>query len=486
MSKSFIIDKFVVEPEQYQLFAGLTQGLNEKTHHLFSHFFVSSLLAGTKTLEETWVPVPWRTVREQLRGASWQELADRGLVSATDYSIGYGRCREYHVDEEITQQFLALAPKTWPEYQTKPKVNLMTGKRSVAKPKNIITDETGHPEPELVVKAMQSIETCIVDLVAIENHCKELLQVASKLENAADANTAFRRYKNDYICLNAIYRCNPVLITEGPFAGFFKYRPAYRVQMSGRISEIGGGMQSCSRRMKYVGFPAFSGLNNYDLKNSQPTGLIHQFQQAGLNTDWLEQYVVADKQQYADFVGIEVETWKECLCAVMMGAYIPNHIIESDGSVSRYLKQDELLQGSNLDASVETAYAKLRQVTAPLKEQLDCWHEWLLNVYVPKHCTYSHRNCYLKNATGKTLNLTALPKQRHIVKSVVAAFLLQGQEAGFIHNLTLQAKDYGFEVLSNQHDGLVTLGTIPQSAVRACRPLTETCDVVMVQKPFHL
>lgn len=69
-----------------------------------------------------------------------------------------------------------------------------------------------------------------------------------------------------------------------------------------------------------------------------------------------------------------------------------------------------------------------------------------------------------KYAYAKTKNLP-LPKLRDAssvkmaaLKRMVLAMTLQGLESYIIHTITLRGKDYGYRVISNQHDGCIVVG----------------------------
>ena len=46
---------------------------------------------------------------------------------------------------------------------------------------------------------------------------------------------------------------------------------------------------------------------------------------------------------------------------------------------------------------------------------------------------------------------------------------MQGQEAAFIHRLTTILPDYDVVPISNEHDGIVTLGMVPTEAIERAR-----------------
>ena len=69
-------------------------------------------------------------------------------------------------------------------------------------------------------------------------------------------------------------------------------------------------------------------------------------------------------------------------------------------------------------------------------------------------------------------------------KRKVTAHLLQGLESQFIHNLTLLGPGYGFATMSNQHDGLVTRGSVPQDAIEAAAAVSDINLLEFVEKSF--
>ncbi|WP_427162627.1 hypothetical protein ACQFX9_14390 [Aliinostoc sp. HNIBRCY26] len=93
---------------------------------------------------------------------------------------------------------------------------------------------------------------------------------------------------------------------------------------------------------------------------------------------------------------------------------------------------------------------------------------------------------YVKNPTGKTLCITDLQKESEWkLKSTLAAFVLQGQEAAFIHELTLLSLQYDYQVISNEHDGLVTVGDIPDEAVQKAAEKSGLKYAKLDEKPLE-
>ena len=50
--------------------------------------------------------------------------------------------------------------------------------------------------------------------------------------------------------------------------------------------------------------------------------------------------------------------------------------------------------------------------------------------------------------------------------------------------LSIRAPEYGFEVISNEHDGLVTIGEIPKAAQAEARRKSGVRRTVLARKPF--
>ena len=88
----------------------------------------------------------------------------------------------------------------------------------------------------------------------------------------------------------------------------------------------------------------------------------------------------------------------------------------------------------------------------------------------------------LKNACGQHFDLEG--ERADKLARRAAAFILQGQEAAFIHRLTVLGKDNGFVPVNNQHDGIVVIGEIPQSAIDQAASASKLRYATMDKKPF--
>ncbi|MBD2101770.1 hypothetical protein [Leptolyngbya sp. FACHB-261] len=425
-----------------------------------------------------WVPISFKLIRKTWKGkADWKKLESLNLIRVKPYDMRRGLSYEFKVPDALIEKFLSSFSTKTQDHVDSPMVNLFTGHLMKCKPKSRLTDSTGHPEAELIASAIKTVKKCFFNALAVEKHLQKLKAERDLFEKDSPQWTrACARYLNDFYCFRAIVSRDLVSI-DGKI---FSYEPTYSSQTTGRISEEGGGLQSCSRAMKEAAFQDINGIRNYDLKNSQANGLIQQFERAGLDTVWLKNYVADSnsKKKYAAQAGITVNCWKSCLYATMMGAYLgPGRY---RGAVTKYLEDEA-------DGDLEKAKALhmiCLAVIKPFKIQLDKWHQWLREKYVELHSYCVKRKKYIKNATGKTLCLTDVGKDKNLLTRKISAFILQGAEAAFIHHLTLLSDEYGFKVLSNQHDGLVTLGTIPEEAVEIAREKSGLKRAEIEEKPF--
>jgi len=288
------------------------------------------------------------------------------------------------------------------------------------------------------------------------------------------------RYTHDLSCYEAM-KAQEVSKSED----IVRYRMAYRVQMSGRVSPIGGGAQSASRPMQAAIYHGLPGVHNYDIRSSQAYVLADLLTEAGLDASWLTTYLNTDraKATYAQQIGIDVDTWKTCLYALFNGASMPRRIAGSRGAIRQALEaavQDPDQPADDLDA----VYDRFRDVLAGLPAELENWHSFLTDTWANQNGTLGRGgDIYVRNDVGVTLCVGDLPNP-YERKKKLAAFLLQGREAAFIHALTARAEDHGFVVISNEHDGLVTIGAIPEAAVDEVRQALDMPYVQLPEKPF--
>lgn len=517
MSDAYII-KTYRSPESVKNYLDiLLKDFTQADYQFFVHVYSSTIISFIQK-EDGWVPISAELIRKQWGKTKIQleklqsaglleikvldeiELAD-GLFLEQTYSRKDGLCRCFRTPLDIMEEILNHFPETTEEYTTCQYYNLMTNKKmntQVRYPKN---NENRHPHPDLILNAMDKINKCVVNLAALEAHVESLRD-----QLIFGSQKDLKAFIVDDSCLKQIKK-NHTLLDNG----LAEYQVMFKdPQMSGRLTELGSGMQGCSRKMKEQGFSGISGIKNYDLKSSQVYGLIQWFEKANIDASWLHEYLSQDKQVYANKVGVSKDRWKQCFMALIMGGYLQKNVKTKNFEVVKVVKkirgqlieQEDypdvaiiraLCQEAKGDADLALSYyQKFAEVVAPLKVCIDAWQDWLLDKYIPEQSIYSHGKQLVVNKTGIPFNLTEYQtakgewdeKKINELKRRISAFFLQGTEAAYIHHLTIISEHFGYRVISNQHDGIVVIGEIPQEAMDIAKRNSGLKYAFLEEKPF--
>lgn len=475
-SKSYIKGHYKVLESQYDYVAELLKDNKKDTFTFVCHIISCQIFsyAGDGTDgRDGYVPIPYVAREVFCKEAEIQDLVNKGIIerliideeTGYTYSIEFGICTSYRMTDKVIDKYIELENISAVKYLKAPKVNLFTGKRCRSISKTKLVDENKNKQPKLIVEALTNITECLFELAPVEEHIQKLRGdlLATEViygKDTAEHKKARGLFYNDNGCLKNALNQN----AEEVLPGFYSFTPDYSIAYTGRIHTF---MQNASRKMKEAAFKNVKNLKNYDLRSSQAIGLIQQFQSANLDPTWLENYK-DDKQakyKYAELIGISVDTWKRCLCALLMGGYVPTKGTEkTKADIFHYLIEEA--EGDFVKA--QELLNKFSEIVEPLNIELKKWHEWLLDTYVKKLGNYSAGKLYLSNPTGKTICIDDLPRGKDLWqrKAKIAAFVLQGQEAAFIHNLTILSLNYDYKVLQNEHDGLITVGEVPKQAIQ--------------------
>lgn len=500
MANSYIINSFRV-PETVKGFIldNLLTNYSKPTQEFFVHVLFGTLNSYHKK-EDGWVPVCSELMRKhwgrlkpdwelliadkliEIKILGKLEIAEGIFIDQTySYKGEISRC--FKVTLEIIDKFLNSYPTCTENFTSCQYFNLMTGKKMNVFKRHKLTDDTGHPLPELVKNSILSIKRCIINDKAVKEYFED-----KQLELIFSGGFKEEmKLRNDDFCYKSLRKTGIKLLPNG----LLEYYPSYKTQMSGRISEEGGGLQSCSREMKEAAFKGLDDVRNYDLKSSQVWGLIQWFERANINTDWLTEYLHSDKQTYADKVGISKDRWKECFMALVFAAQLSKKVSkkELDAPETAILKALSEEAEGNQQLALEY-YTKFYEVVSPLKKGIDEWQNWLLSDYLRENSVYGKGIQYAINKTGTSFCLGNYQNSKgdwvkvNELKRKISAFYLQGSEAAFIHHLTWVSGYYGYEVISNQHDGVVTIGAIPKEAIEKARINSGLKYAFLEEKPF--
>lgn len=264
---------------------------------------------------------------------------------------------------------------------------------------------------------------------------------------------------------------------------FMDYLPAYRVSPSGRVSAIAGGFQSMTREAKHQ-CSINTEIKNWDIKNCQIQCLQHEFQRFGIDTSWVDAYLKNNdsKNEMSDRIGVDVHSWKSMLYSLTLGGKTNLVTVGGFSSISNVLINALCADAKNPTANeldrVRAAHREFELATAGLKASLSEWKDKLVENHSHIHKGVKH----WKNSCGKSFVFNPnqqLPKN----KRVLAAHMIQGMEAYFIHTLTVKAKSFDVKVVDNEYDGVRVLGDLSDRLQMAVRAETGL-NFEVVEKPY--
>ena len=467
-SRSYIISNYKVSKTLQQFIEAKLRGVTPEQRRFFLHLLCSHLLdLGHQRYEVLpgWdslgVKLPSVTIRAEFeRGFSWHALEDKGLIEASDFCKG--ECRYFLVSTPLFQEILAEVQRLLAAPDGSPAVNLFDG--TAYNVSHAVTAKGARPSSKVMRDAMRVLHAseCPINVRAVQEHL-------ARLECVGDALAL----QNDRLCAQAMFAGMKRMGDHG------LYIPSYASQSSGRIGELGGGVQSCSRAMKQAAFEGIDNLFNYDLRSSQGYVLLQELHLAGIDDTWLGAHLGPGLfEERADQLDLPKKLYKRLFFSTIMGA---SHIWLEGEHVGAI--QEGLLEHYG---TVKPARAKFGQVVnqlRPLKEAVGKWAEWLINDPVCPHRKQSQRREYLENASGQKYIIDRKRREQEL-KREGAAHMLQGQEAAYIHHLTVLSKKHSFVPVSNQHDGLITLGAVPEEAMATAAKLSGLAFAFLERKAF--
>jgi hypothetical protein len=306
------------------------------------------------------------------------------------------------------------------------------------------------------------VADCPINVAAIQKHLSRLEQEGKPLA-----------LQNDRLCAQTLFA------GMGRQGDLGLYTPSYAPQSSGRIGELGGGVQSCSRSMKQAAFSGIENVHNYDLRSSQGYVLLQELRLAGIDDTWLAAHLGPGAfEQRADQLDLPKKLYKKCFFSTIMGA---THIWLEGERVGAI--QEGLLGHFETRKVARPKFGEVVAQLHPLQQVVRQWSEWLINDPACPHRRKTQRRDYLENAAGQKYLIDRTRAEKDL-KGEGAAHMLQGQEAAFIHHLTLLSGKHGFVPISNQHDGLVTLGVVPEEATARAAALSGFQHVHLEEKAF--
>jgi hypothetical protein len=323
--------------------------------------------------------------------------------------------------------------------------------------------------------------------------------------------------------------------------GIFEYETAWEVQEgSGRLTCL-CGLQNASEEMKAAASKGIPEYKNYDISSSQTEALIMELEMAvrmgaDLDVSILKEYAENDgKDGLAAEYGIHRDRWKRPEHSIKFGAgfnhdtfaearaaaegrvlkriedendepdFSKLHHFEHESgesaweravynelptmaAVARDWADDEDIQYHD----AETVYSILRGAYEEMAEELDAWRDWLVDEYWTEAGQNGSRFGYfVSNPCSIPFSIydarhadSGDEPDRWNQKTAFATSRLQGREAAYIHALTLIQDDFSFDVLRNEHDGLVVVGSISNEAREMARRISGFHRAELETKPF--
>jgi hypothetical protein len=487
--QGYIQDNYTAPKSACDFVQDLLSGYNEETTHFFKHVLISSTLNHE---DHYWVPVCSRLIEKELRGANPLSLVG-SLLKKKPYSRPRRLSRRWKVNDSVRRHFCRLLG----EGHYEDRYDLFTGSKTERQYKSSKSDENNNAHPELIQDVMDVLTEGYCNRDAVEDHLETYEEQVQELEAKVEAapadsttedlasqqlRTVQARWDSDLMCWNTVLNQNPEEVEDS----IYRYNLAYEPQKTGRITQIAGGLQNGSGEMKEAAYSGFDSLYNHDIKASQAFVFRDFMQEADLDTSFLDAYLSdpEGKYIYSDKVGITAGTWKSALYAICMGAHVPKDITRSSGDL-RMIFEKELqeTEGTVEAEELKSMYARFRDLTADFLEQVHAWKEFLLDTWIPDHAYQGRGGYWLRNDVGCKTKVPPRTEARKWLPELIA-FLLQGREAYFIHTLTLAASRKGITVISNEHDGLVTLDELPDSVINRVRRETGMDYVQLPEKSF--
>ena len=483
-ANSYFSEFCVVTQSQFMYLSELVNGNSYSEQQFFYQLYHSQMLPQNLT-EDKSIPIPSETLHKKFSNyyPNVKALTDKEIVKLVKlYDKEAGKCSEYKIPLEILKQSVKdelIDDETY--------VNLFTGKKINKARKSVLTyGDNKLKLPDVVYRAIIGIRRTYCNYKALKKYIQKLKDANAK---GFQTEKQYRKYINDLACFNAIRR--NIIYLEGTDLGY--YIPAYQSQKSGRITELEGKLQSCSRAMKKAAF-TFPDCYNYDLKSSQVYILKWWFEKSGISTEWIDMYLASDKKKWAASIGIPVKCFKNCMYAKFMGAELPSAKRYWDKKAGKYKPEffclsiveylyeqaEKINKGrgivdddkANEDLMFELL-EKFNNFIKPLQKQLNQFYKWLIYDY----CKVNSKKGIVRNLTEMPFDLKEYKDSNGEYENVselnrkLTAFFLQGTESAFIHYLTREdiQEKYNYEVINNAHDGLVTIGVIPEVAAREAR-----------------
>ena len=467
-------------------------------------------------------PIPYELIKKKGYVEALEKLKDLNIVQYTGFSKAAKRCRSYWINWDLYKKIDNLIPgrvenfsnnnwKPWNGINNKEIRESATSRHKIYK-YNKRKKKYELTVSEVVENGILPIKFCIIDFINVEtylNYQRELYM--KKVLTASEG----MKYLNNERCYRNILMNGFIIDSE--HKNLLLYEPRYRGQKTGRRSEIGGGFQSCSREMKHEAFYFLPNIRNYDLKSSQMYGLKYAFMSARFDTSIVDKYLAIDKAVWASQIGIDKDTWKGLMYGAYFGGF-PSSYFRKDGTMidkktyimlkceivrkhickflgietwynyklNRHECNDTVENNKAIQRILSAFYVQNKDLIDKLKE----WRDYLATDFFNSNFEIKGGKKYIWNRSNMPIEMTQYMNSKGVIsnkgKRDLASHILQGQEALFISCITSYSleEDCPYEVMSDQADGVIVQGFIPDEYQERARQDSKFEFAYLEEKPY--
>ena len=461
--------------------------------HLLSHARKGTYGAGAGEHME-WVTVPAEKMEQEM-GAPYHSTKDvwqdselieskRGGDYVRPTQDDQGKARQFRIYRDAFERFTSLGKGSRRYYLH----TIERQRTSLPSPlKTDFSTDNNNDYPVLIDRALR--------ILSKNTQPIRVSEVKQAIENLAemDGRTAWAQKANLQLALETINQQ-----TTRVENGIAYVQNAYTPVFGGRILFKNGGPQGMLGAVKARAYD-IEGLVNYDIKSCHTTGLkevADKLAAVGVKVDVSPWEKYPGKYEVADETGLPVILVKIVEHAIKYGAYLPASIAQAnkvfeDSSIDPE-KDLKLVKATKKYAeNPGEALSELHEVFAGMRRVVKRISKALLNEYWEERRQPCGPGGYcMKNACGVTFRPSDY-SEGHERETKVMAWMLQGLEAAFIHSITiLSAESDDFEVVANEHDGLIADGRIPgideegvSEVVEIARLMSGFYRAELVEKP---
>lgn len=216
--------------------------------------FLVHVMDSAERKGDGFVPVPAKLIERHYRRLDYRYLEEDGILHVRPYDRAGGLCREFAVAGSLRWPFHEAGPTAERVFRDG-FCNLVSGLQTTRRVRSDRRTPSGNALPRLIRAAIDAFGEVPIRVYAIEQHLLDLREAIATANDDGARLKAEYRYMNDLRCYHAVLAQNARPLDPDRPDDLWTYQPAYKSQRFGRLSQKGGGLQSCSGAMKAVAYP---------------------------------------------------------------------------------------------------------------------------------------------------------------------------------------------------------------------------------------